>query len=197
MKRIPLAIMVLCVLCLIGFGHAAAGEWRIPVGLTYVSGIGDIVDQYEDNLQADGFLTESADGIPVGISLQPYYSFDSGLGIGVGLGPTMLIYGDVDFFNLPVNLSLRYTFMPRANTSVYLRAGVSHNMASGDYVEDTQVGFIGAAGVEFMRQKAVGFGMEIGYDSSTIELEDRTTADPNDTKEFEPVGFTVSIFAVF
>jgi hypothetical protein len=197
MRKIALVVMVAAVLCLFGMGNAAAGEWRIPVGITYISGIGDIVDQYEDNLQADGFITESADGIPVGISLQPYYIFDSGLGIGMGIGPTMLIYGDVDFFNLPVNLSLRYTVMPKANTSFYLRAGVSYNLANGDYVEDKNVGFVGAVGIEFMRNRAVGLGLEVGYDTSSIELEDRTTPDPNDTEEFEPVGFTASIFAVF
>ena len=157
----------------------------------------DIVDQYEDNLAADGFTTDSADGIPVGISIQPYYEFDSGLGVGVGIGPYMIIYGDVDFFNLPVNLSARYALMSKSNTSVYLRAGVSHNLASGDYVEDSQVGFLGALGVEFMRKKMVSLGVEVGYDSSTIELEDRTTSNPNDTKEYEPVGFMVSVFAVF
>lgn len=94
-------------------------------------------------------------------------------------------------------MSLRYAFAPKANTSLYLKAGASYNFASGDYVEESQPGFIGAVGVEFMRNKPVGIGVELGYDSSTIELEDKTTFVPNDTKSFEPVGFMVSIFAVF
>ncbi len=89
------------------------------MGLSYISGMGDIVDQYEDNLQADGYITESADGIPVGISFQPYYEFVSGLGIGMGFGPLMMIYGDVDFLNVPVNGCLRYALMPKSRTSVF------------------------------------------------------------------------------
>jgi len=196
MKRTK-PIVLMAILLLVFVGAAEAGEWRFPVGLTYVSGIGDIVDQYEDNLQADGFLTESADGLPFGVSIQPYYQMDSGFGVGFGVGPTMWITGDVDFFNLPVNLSMRYAFMNKSDTSLYLRAGISHNFANGDYVEDSNIGFVGALGVEFMRNKVVGFGIEAGYDSSVIELEDRTTANPNDTKEFEPVGFMISLFAVF
>lgn len=99
-KRIPW-IVVAAVFIFVGIGSAQADEWRSPVGVTYVSGIGDIVDQYEDNLHADGFTTESADGVPVGISFQPYYEFDSGLGMGIGIGPVMAIFGDVDFFNIP------------------------------------------------------------------------------------------------
>ena len=188
---------VSCVLFLYGPGLAAAGEWRFPVGLTYVSGVGDIVDQYEDNLQAEGYETEKTESVPVGLSFQPYYSFDSGLGIGVGFGPTMMIFGDVDFFNLPVNVCLRYTIAPKANTSAYLRAGASHNLASGDYVASSKVGFVGALGIEFLRHKRVGIGIEVGYDSSTIELDDLRAFYSNDTNTYTPTGFMVSVFAVF
>lgn len=197
MKRILLSSVVFSVILVFGLGSVPANEWRIPVGLSYISGMGDILDQYEDNLQADGYITESVDGIPVGVSFQPYYEFDSGLGIGIGFGPVMMIYGDVDFLNLPVNACLRYALTPKSRTSVYFRAGLSHNLVNGDYVEDSKIGFLGAMGIELMRDRAVSLGIEIGYDSSTIELEDRTTFNPNDTKEYEPVGFTVSAFAVF
>lgn len=191
------SLTVMAVLFLACVGSAEAGDWRFPVGLAYVSGMEDIVDQFEENLEAEGFITESADGLPFGVSIQPYYEMDSGLGVGIGIGPPMWIGGDVDFFNLPVNFSLRFAFMNQSNTSLYLRAGVSYNMASGDYVEDSNVGFVGAVGIEFMRKRAVGLGIEVGYDNAFIELEDLTTIDPNDTEEFEPVGFTASIFAVF
>jgi hypothetical protein len=196
MKRILLSGVVLAVL-LLGFESAAAGQWRFPVGLTYISGVGDIVDQYEDNLQAEGYSTDSVEGIPVGISLQPYYEYDSGLGIGFGFGPLMLIIGDVDFLNVPVNVCLRYALMSKSSTSVFFRAGMATNLVSGDYVEDSQIGLLGAVGVEFMRNRAVSVGIEIGFNSSTIELEDHTASNPNDTKEFEPTGFTASVYAVF
>ncbi len=199
MKRTLLSIGVISVVLVfgLGLGSAAADEWRLPVGLAHISGIGDIVDQYKDNLHADGYITESADGIPLGISFQPYYQYDSGLAIGLGIGPAMMVFGDVDYVNLPVNACIRYCPMPNSSTSVYFRAGVSYNLASGDYIEDSNIGLLGAVGIEFMRQRAVGFGIEIGYDTATIGLEDRTTLNPNDTEEFEPVGFMISAFAVF
>ena len=197
MKRILVWSVALLTVLAFGKGSGRCNEWRIPVGISYISGVGDITDQYEDNLRADGYLTDSVEGLPVGISVQPYYEFDSGLGIGFGLGPAMLIFGDVDFFNLPVNFCLRYAPERKSKATVYFRTGLSYNIANGDYVEDSQIGFIGAVGVELMRDKAVSFGIEAGYDSSTVELEDRTTIDPTDTEEFEPVGFTIGIFAVF
>ena len=48
-----------------------------------------------------------------------------------------------------------------------------------------------------MRDRGVSLGIEAGYDSSSIEFEDLTTADPNDTNEIKPVGFMLSILTVF
>lgn len=190
---IPIAI----VFFMFNIGTATASEWRFPVGLAYTSGVKDVIDHFEDNLRATGFTTEKVAEVPIGVSFQPYYEFDSGMGIGFGFGPSTVITGDVDFFNLPVNFCLRYTIAPESSNAVYIKAGISGNIASGDYVENTQTGFLGALGVEFMREKAVGFGFEVGYASSTIEFEDETTPDTGDTKDISPVGLMLSIFPVF
>lgn len=197
MKRVLCIGVVALAMIMAGYGSTAAGEWRVPFGISYISGVGEIVDLYEDNLDAEGYTTDSADGIPIGISVHPYYEFDFGLGIGIGIGPMMMIIGDADFFNLPVNACLRFAFMPRSNTSLYLRAGASYNIASGDYVEDSEIGYMGAIGIEFMRHRTVSLGIEAGVNNSTIEFEDLTTPDPDDTEEIEPLEFTASIFAVF
>lgn len=63
-------------LFILNFGSATAAEWRFPVGVAYISGAREIIDQYEDNFDAKGIRTEGADGIPIGISFQPYYEFD-------------------------------------------------------------------------------------------------------------------------
>jgi hypothetical protein len=197
MKKIFPVTTILAVTLLSFVNCADAGQWRFPLGLTYVSGIGEVVDQIEDNLNADGYETEKTETFPVGASFQPYYEFDSGLGIGVGLGPLMVVFGDVDFVDMPVNVCLRYALFPEAKMSPYIRAGAAYHLANGDYVEGSQPGYVGAIGLEFMRDKPVGFGIEAGYDSSTIELEDLDSSSADDTKEFTPVGFMVSIFAVF
>jgi hypothetical protein len=54
----------------------------------------------------------------------------------------MIVLGDADFFNLPLNLNCRYTFNHQGNVFPYIRAGVSRNFASGDYVEGSKIGFL-------------------------------------------------------
>lgn len=173
---------------------AKAADWRFPVGLTYVSGFGDVVDIYEDNLVAEGYRVYDTGNIPVGLSFQPYVQFDSGLGVGVGIGPISAIIGDASFVDFPLGLDVRYAFVPSANVSPYARAGVRYHFASGDYVKGSTPGFLGGIGVEFARKKPVGFGFEISYDSAEIEIERVRT---NSTENIRPYGLTVSIFAVF
>ncbi|MFQ5901459.1 MAG: hypothetical protein ACE5IH_07885 [Thermodesulfobacteriota bacterium] len=191
-------VLVFCiVLPIVGLffsGSAKAADWRFPVGFTYISGIGDIADNYEDNLEAEGYWVISVDAIPIGISFHPYVQFDNGFRVGTGIGPAMLIYGDADFFNIPINLNGGYTFFPSANTSPYVRGGIMYHIASGDYVEGTTPGFFGGIGVEFLRNRRVGFGIEIAYDTSEIELEKKVN---NTTEDIQPIGLMVNIFAIF
>ncbi len=175
-----------------------AADWRFPLGLTYTSGFGDVVDIYEDNLKAEGYLVTTTESLPVGISFHPYAQFDSGFGVGFGVGPLMIIYGDREFFDIPIGLDFRYTFMPTANTSPYIRAGGRYHAASGDYVEGTTPGFFGGFGVEFLRDKRVNMGIEISYDSSEIELEKKKRYPYTSTTEnIQPCGLMLSIFVIF
>ena len=171
-----------------------AAEWSFPVGLTYINGFGDVADIYEDNLKAEGYLVNSVESIPIGISFHPYVQFDNGFRIGTGIGPLMLIIGDASFFNMPINLNGGYTFLPAANTSPYVHAGVMINAASGDYVEGTTPGFFGGIGVEFFRNRTVGLGIELSYDASEIEFEKKVN---NSTENIKPAGLMFSIMAVF
>lgn len=182
--------LVLFVVFMVGF--AEAGEWRFPVGLTYISGFGDIVDIIEDNSGA----TDTG-YVPVGISFQPYLQFENGLGVGGGIGPLMIVMGDADFFNVPLNLICRYTFNHQGNVSPYVRAGVSRNFASGDYLEGSKVGFFSGIGVEFLKDKKVNMGIQASYDTSEIEME-KTRGFYESTKEdIKPMGFMFSVYAVF
>lgn len=188
-------IFVFFIANLVVITPATAGEWNFPLGFTFISGFNDITDLHEDNLNSSGYTTDSVDGLPIGLAFRPYYLTDFGLGFGVDIGPAMMIFGDVDFFNLPVNVNMRYAFASTTAFSPYIRAGLSYNLASGDYVEDKSAGLIGAVGIEFLRNKRVHFGFEFAYDTSEIEFEDLSSADGTD--ELRPCGFTASIFAVF
>ncbi len=190
---IPLLMVILFV-----SSSAKAADWRFPLGPTFVSGIGDVVDIYEDNLQAEGYLVTTIDPLPVGISFHPYAQFESGFGVGFAVGPLMIISGDREFFDIPIGLDFRYTFIPTANTSPYIRAGGRYHAASGDYVEGTTPGFFGAFGVEFSRDKRVNMGIEISYDSSEIELEKKKQYPYTSTREnIQPCELMFSIFVIF
>ena len=196
-KILAVLFMVCLFLTVLSGSSVQAGEWRFPVGLSYVGGIDDIGDLFEDNLEAEGYWTDSVTPIPVGIAFRPYFEFDSGLGIGMDFGPLMAVTGDVSFVNLPVNVNCRYAFLPDSNISPYIRGGIAYNLAGGDYVDSKNPGLFGAVGVEFLRQKMVGVGFEIAVDKSEIEFEDKRVWQTNKNKAIEPVGIGISIFAVF
>lgn len=104
---------------------------------------------------------------------------------------------DYDFFNLPVNMNVRFTPIPKADVSPYIRGGVSYNLASGDFVEKSKAGLFGAFGIEFLRTKHVGFGLEASYDTSEIELRKYKTSTNYSYENVKPLSFMVSFFMVF
>ena len=195
MKRRGLvSCMQLVVVILFAGTPAMAADWRFPLGLSYASGFEDVVDIYDDNLEAEGYSVDKSEGPPVGISFHPYVEFDNGLGVGASIGPSMIIYGDTDFLDVPVGLDGRYTFIPGAGISPYVRVGVRTHLASGDYVEGTTPGFFGAIGLEFLRDRRVSIGVEISTDASEVELE---RVQHNDTEDVQPCELMVSVFVVF
>jgi len=197
-RKISILVVAGILVCLSG-GAVHAGSFRFPVGLAYVSGFNDIKNRYEDNFKAEGYvITKSSEGIPIGLMFQPYFQFDSGFGIGAGLGPVMAIMGDHTFFDLPIAVDARYFFLPDANISPYIRGGVKKHIASGDYVNSSSIGVFGGLGVELFRKKRVGLGIEALYDISSIEFEKKTSFGGGSSKEdIEPSSFLVSLSAIF
>lgn len=199
MKRFFFIVLLVIGSLVVTSAQGYSGDWRFPVGISHISGVQDVVDQCEDNLKAEYSDVDVSDGWPVGLYFQPYHEFDNGWGVGAGFGPYMLITSDDDDLvsDLPLNASLRYALLPDASMSPYMRAGVSFHLASGDYVDEAEMGLIGALGVEFNRSGIVGFGLEVGVDTGTLKIDDKTTGDSGDTEDFQPIGLSVSIFAVF
>lgn len=196
MKKIIWTIS-LFVLLVINFGICGstyAGEWRFPVGLSYVSGVSDIGDLIEDNAST-AYVDADVTAIPVGITFRPYYEWDMGLGVGMDFGPVMMTVGDVDFFNLPISATCRYAFLADRNVSPYVKAGVSYNIVSGDYDRSSDPGLIAAVGVEFMRNRAVGMGIEVAYNTSEIEFDDYDHYPY--IKTIKPCEYTVTFSAIF
>lgn len=100
-------------------------------------------------------------------------------------------------FDLPFNLNLRYTFMQGAKVTPYVWAGVSTHLAGGDYVESVEPGFVGALGIEFFRTSPVGMGIEAGFDTATLEIDDLTAGNAGETADIQPLGFVIRVFVVF
>ena len=121
MNRKYLGWVVLAAIC--SNSVYAQGDWRFPLALTYISGFEDVVDIHEKNLEAEGYIVETSDFTSIGISFQPYFEFDSGFRLGMGIGPMSKISGGTDFFDLPININVGYTLLPQKSISPYIRGG--------------------------------------------------------------------------
>jgi len=195
----------MCVLCLPA-GIAAAGGLRGRVQLSYVSGMDDLADQYEDNIEYEESLGWHVAYVdvdtfiwPVGISASGYYQWDSGLTLGMGVGPFMYLIADgwVDdylYWEVPVNATVGYVFGPDNPISPYVRAGPSYHLAGGDFYDQSNIGFFGAVGLEFFRRESIALGVEASYDSAEVDIDDSRT---NGTKGIKPAEFSIGLFIMF
>ncbi len=195
MKRHRSVIACVLACTLITASAAESGEIKFPVGPTIIIGFNKVAQLYEDN--SGGEITFL---IPIGASFHPYYQFDFGLRLGMGIGPLAVILGDVSFYNVPVNLHVGYTFIPKANVSPYAKTGIMINLGGGDYVTGRTLGLYAALGMEFMRQRMVGFGFELAYSSAAIEFEDYSAAPLEPTADrtlIKPNMVMISFFVIF
>ncbi|MBA4369789.1 MAG: hypothetical protein C0403_19350, partial [Desulfobacterium sp.] len=122
---------------------------------------------------------------------------------GTGLGPMsyLLTAGTDDnpyFFSFPINANLGFTLFPNSSVAPYVRAGVMYHLASGDYVDGASPGVFGAVGIEFMRDRKVSLGIEVGYDASEIDFQKHYRNSSRVTiEEIRPYEVMISLFAAF
>lgn len=192
MTRIALLSLVL----VLSGGVCLAGDLKCPIGLSYIEGFDDIVDLHENNLKSDGYAVVDTVYIPVGLTLQPYLEINPNIGIGVDIGPAMMIYGDTDFFSLPLAVMGRYNFLPDSSISPYVRAGFSHPIASGDYVESSSTGFKAAFGLDFLKTEKITLSVEYAFDSAEIEFNDYQSSQTS-TKKLKPSENSLSLLIRF
>lgn len=177
-----------------GASCAQAG-WHFPVGFGYASGFSNVVDVMEDS-----FGYEFKWEFPLGPVFSPYYEFENGFGMGASLGPglgfTVDEDGDDDADSLeliiPLGLDARYAYSFGGDHAVFARAGLRATAAFGDYLDSGDPGLYGGLGMEFYRSRVVGFGFEIGYDSSEIEI-----SRGGQTFDVKPTEWMVSAFVLF
>lgn len=151
-----------------------AGDMRFGVGLSYATGVNDVVDYYEENLEREGYEVD-ASAFPLGISHTGHYQFDGGMRLGYGVGPGFVISGDIDHVELPLQASIGYTFAPSANTSPYIFAGPTVHFLNGDHVNtNAATGAIIGVGIEFARNSSVSYVLEIAKDTTKVDFEQVT-----------------------
>jgi len=131
------------------------------VGLTYSKGFHDVVSWHEDHLAVQ------TDEIPVGLSYRFIRNLDSGLRLDVGIGPIAIFTGDVDYYDVPLQLTGGYSLFKGSSFRPYIRGGLSYHINDGDYVESSAgLGLIGAVGVEIGRRGHVNFFAEASVDTA-------------------------------
>ena len=180
MKRHIFAGVVL-VLCI---APAHADEWRLGGHVSFMSGVEDISDLYESNFNNTTLLARAETEFmsPIGLAFQGTYNWDSGLRLDLGVGPFfyMTVVSenidetyDVDYkhYEVPISATVGFTFMPSKATSPYVRAGLIYHLANGTYVEGSNAGLLGAAGLEFNRDGRAVFSIEVAVDQSEVELQ--------------------------
>lgn len=203
----------LTIIAVIGFclplTLSAAGKFHLPVGISYAQGIWDASDTVFDLYEEAGYHLDDKYIIPVGLTFSPYYEFefggDMGLGVGVTVGPTAFIsvydeyYGDYYYdetrfsYIIPVGADVRWNFLRESTISPYVKVGFRYPIAGGDNVSGSEIGAYGAVGVEFWRNRPIGMAVEVGYDSSKVTLEG-----PDGTEREETFGgFMVTVSALF
>jgi hypothetical protein len=147
-----------------GISPAEALEWRL--GLAYASDVEHVADLYEDNLRVEGFDASVELKFPLGVAGGVMYDWESGIRGDVTLGPAFFIGGEVDHFEMPLAVTVGYNFWRTADISPYVRAGVIHHFASGDYYSSSTPGLLAAVGLDFER-----FSIEVGVDTSEVEFD--------------------------
>jgi preprotein translocase subunit Sec61beta len=139
-------------------------EWRI--GVAYATGLSDVADLHEDNLNASGLEADVDLKVPLGLAGGVTYDWPSGMRFDLTLGPTFFIGGDVSHSELPLGATIGYNFMREADISPFVRAGIVQHFASGDYETGSSPGLVVAAGVDFQRVT-----IEVAFDDSEVDFE--------------------------
>lgn len=188
-------ITVVSFLSLVMLGSVIqAGEIRHQVGASYITGLTDVSEAYEQAIFSQESERVESTELPIGPSYKPYYLFDNQVMLGVGVGPMLLITGDVEHTELPILGYVGYQFQPKATIAPYARVGVSKHLISGDYSLEDETGIYAALGIEFGKREPFGWGIELAMDDASQLI---GTDDGAFEEEIESVSTSLSVFAIF
>lgn len=187
-------------------------EYQVEAGLTYASGMQNVVDQIKTNF---GFEDDSS--IPVSLRILAYAKTENGFGMGAGIGPCEFIsvrtyhyrsdrYNDGSYYYshdnhdnqrsyiIPVFADVRYYFPENRLLAPYIRVGIAHPISGGDQLGSGTPGPIAALGAQVWSHRNFSTGIELGYDDSKV----RVKSGPFHREEKVRSGeFTISAYTAF
>lgn len=170
MKQILLPTLFVLILSVSANAAPASDYWRFALGYSYLSQVDEIKDSYK-HLARDAGEGKDVYNTSLSLRFQPYYQFSSGIRTGICIGPLIMMHGDVHHFQVPLNISLGYSFFKDSPFSAYILCGAAYHIATGDFYSDSTPGFYGGMGCEILNTEPVHLGFEVAYDSSAITLD--------------------------
>jgi hypothetical protein len=170
MKKFYLLISIFILLAMPAAASAEANAWRFALGYSYLSNVKELKDSYK-HLAKDAGDDNSIYNTSMSICFQPYYQFQNGFRAGAGVGPLILLLGGAYHVQMPLNMTVGYSFFMDYKISPYVRTGISYHIASGDYYSSSKPGFFGGMGIEILNTDPIHMGFEMAYDASEIKLD--------------------------
>mgnify|MGYP003897904135 CR=1 FL=1 len=164
------------------------------MGYSFLSNVYELKDSYK-HLSKDAGDDNSIYNPSISLSFQPYYQFQNGFRAGAGIGPLVLLIGDASHVQVPVNMTLGYSFFMDSKISPYVRTGISYPIASGDYYADSSPGFFGGMGIEIPNTEPIHMGFEVAYDASGIKLDQ--ASDQSSSEKIKTGEVMLFIYADF
>lgn len=167
------ASALLFLLCIVIPTHILAAEWHNSFGIGIIDVNDDMEDIHRSNLQADGLDdSEFETALNWGYFYQPYFLYDNGFAVGLGVASPTGIAAEEIFMNIPLHVDVRYFITPDSEFSAYIRAGIRYNLAFGEYVEGSEPGAIIGLGILFRWNQSTKLGLEFTDDNSEIKIRD-------------------------
>lgn len=194
-------------------------EFHVEIGLTYASGVDNVIDQLKTN-----YRFEDDGSFPVGLKISGYAKLPNGFAFGGGMGPSQYFrvrtghprgyyYYDGYYYDgyyyqggyyyyddyetsyiIPVFADVRYYFPKNDFLTPYVRAGIAYPISGGDHLNAGTPGAIGAIGATFLETRYFSMGVELGFDSSSVEVK----SGPFHPKEkVRPTEWTFGVSATF
>ena len=149
---------------------AESDTWRYALGYCFLNNVNGLKHSYK-SLSKEAKDSNDIYNTSINLRFQPYYQFQSGFRADICAGPLIIFLGDAHHVQIPVNVTLGYSFFPDSKYCPYFRTGISYHMASGDFYSDSSPGLYSGIGVEIFITKLVYLGFECAYDAAEITLD--------------------------